>query len=49
MGTFGWVIAVDYRNNVFTNYLDLNLGWQGWRRLLSAADEEVKWNKVELP
>lgn len=48
-GTFGWVIAVDYRNNVFTNYLDLNLGWQGWRRLLSAADEEVKWNKVQLP
>ncbi|MCY7451849.1 hypothetical protein MCZ47_16535 [Bacillus altitudinis] len=48
-GTFGWVIAVDYRNNVFTNYLDLNLGWQGWRRLLTAADEEVKWNKVELP
>ncbi|WP_342461921.1 hypothetical protein [Bacillus sp. FSL R5-0286] len=48
-GTFGWVIAVDYRNNVFTNYLDLNLGWQGWRRLLSAADEEVKWTKVRLP
>lgn len=48
-GTFGWVIAVDYRNNVFTNYLDLNLGWQGWRRLLTAADDEVKWNKVELP
>ncbi|MEN2445661.1 hypothetical protein [Bacillus aerius] len=48
-GTFGWVIAVDYRNNVFTNYLDLNLGWQGWRRLLSDADDEVKWNKVELP
>lgn len=48
-GTFGWVIAVDYRNNVFTNYLDLNLGWQGWRRLLSDADDEVKWNKVEPP
>ncbi|MGN7858708.1 pyocin knob domain-containing protein [Bacillus sp. 22483] len=48
-GTFGWVIAVDYRNNVFTNYLDLNLGWQGWRRLLTDADDEVKWNKVELP
>ncbi|WP_254505881.1 hypothetical protein [Bacillus altitudinis] len=48
-GTFGWVIAVDYRNNVFTNYLDLNLGWQGWRRLLSDADEEVKWTKVRLP
>ncbi|MFJ7163440.1 hypothetical protein ACIQT5_16625 [Bacillus safensis] len=47
-GTFGWVIAVDYRNNVFTNYLDLNLGWQGWRRLLSDADAEVKWNKVDL-
>ncbi|GLF91881.1 hypothetical protein Saga11_31400 [Bacillus safensis] len=47
-GTFGWVIAVDYRNNIFTNYLDLNLGWQGWRRLLSAADEEVKWNKVDV-
>lgn len=43
------MIAVDYRNNVFTNYLDLNLGWQGWRRLLSDADDEVKWNKVEPP
>ena len=48
-GTFGWVIAVDYRNNVFTNYLDLNLGWQGWRRLLTDADAEVKWTKVQLP
>ncbi|MEK4322258.1 hypothetical protein MHH24_08310 [Bacillus sp. FSL K6-3221] len=48
-GTFGWVIAVDYRNNVFTNYLDLNLGWQGWRRLISDADfENVQWLNVTL-
>ncbi|MCC2530362.1 pyocin knob domain-containing protein [Bacillus velezensis] len=46
-GTFGYVIAVDYKNNMFTNYLDLNLGWQGWRRLITELDtENVPWINV---
>ncbi|MES1028726.1 hypothetical protein FOA26_05915 [Bacillus velezensis] len=46
-GTFGYVIAVDYKNNMFTNYLDLNLGWQGWRRLVTELDtENVPWINV---
>ncbi|WP_339240177.1 hypothetical protein NST06_15140 [Bacillus sp. FSL P4-0322] len=42
-GTYGWVIAIDNKNNMFTNYLDLNLGWQGWRRNLSEADQQITW------
>ncbi|OIK22571.1 hypothetical protein [Bacillus amyloliquefaciens] len=46
-GTFGYVIAVDYKNNMFTNYLDLNLGWQGWRRIVTELDtENVPWINV---
>ncbi|WP_368930648.1 hypothetical protein [Bacillus pumilus] len=37
-GTFGWVIAIDYNNYMYTNYLDLNLGWQGWKRVLTKED-----------
>lgn len=46
-GTFGYVIAIDYKNNMFTNYLDLNLGWQGWRRIVTELDtENVPWINV---
>jgi len=31
---YGWVIAWDYRNNVYTNYLDNNT-WSGWKWLSS--------------
>ncbi|WP_202049206.1 phage baseplate upper protein [Bacillus glycinifermentans] len=48
LGTFGYVIAVDWRNNVFSNYVDGNLGWQGWRRLLSDADISPAWNSATL-
>ncbi|CUB18370.1 hypothetical protein BN2127_JRS3_01500 [Bacillus safensis] len=41
-GTFGWVIAIDYNNYMYTNYLDLNLGWQGWKRVLTNA-EQIEW------
>ncbi|OLP64052.1 hypothetical protein BACPU_27990 [Bacillus pumilus] len=37
-GTFGWVIAIDYNNYMYTNYLDLNLGWQGWKQVLTVED-----------
>ncbi|MHC1992480.1 pyocin knob domain-containing protein [Bacillus safensis] len=41
-GTFGWVIAIDYNNYMYTNYLDLNLGWQGWKRVLT-NEEQIEW------
>lgn len=41
-GTFGWVMAIDYNNHMYTNYLDLNLGWQGWKRVLTNA-EQIEW------
>ncbi|MGY8620298.1 phage baseplate upper protein [Bacillus safensis] len=31
-GTFGWVYATDYANNIYTNYLNNNV-WSGWSRL----------------
>ncbi|MEK5135310.1 hypothetical protein NST39_14855 [Bacillus sp. FSL W8-0645] len=37
-GTFGWIMAIDYNNYMYTNYLDLNLGWQGWKRVLTKED-----------
>lgn len=33
---------------MFTNYLDLNLGWQGWRRSLTEADQEVTWTTPRI-
>ncbi|CAI6266564.1 BppU-N domain-containing protein [Bacillus subtilis] len=44
-GNYGWVYAMDYRNNVFTNYRDGNtVGWQGWKRLLTENDtDSVPW------
>ncbi|MCP6683260.1 hypothetical protein [Bacillus nakamurai] len=48
-GQYGWVYAMDYRNNVFTNYWDGNtVGWQGWKRLLSDVDLSPSWNTVSL-
>lgn len=41
-GTFGWVMAIDYNNYMYTNYLDLNLGWQGWKRVLTNV-EQIEW------
>ncbi|MER3124511.1 BppU family phage baseplate upper protein [Bacillus pumilus] len=31
-GTFGWVYATDYINNIYTNYLNNNV-WSGWSRI----------------
>ncbi|WP_345806179.1 pyocin knob domain-containing protein [Bacillus subtilis] len=48
-GTFGYVIAIDYKNNLYTNYVDGNLGWAGWRRLTSNAEfENIAWQNVTL-
>ncbi|MCP9283047.1 phage baseplate upper protein [Bacillus safensis] len=46
-GTFGWVFASDYLNNVYTNFLN-NSVWTGWRRLLSDADSVVTWQTPTL-
>ncbi|MCC2929069.1 phage baseplate upper protein [Bacillus sp. LBG-1-113] len=43
-GTFGYVVAVDYKNNMYSNYVDGNLGWSGWKRLLTENDtDSVPW------
>ncbi|MED3439282.1 hypothetical protein P4393_07335 [Bacillus subtilis] len=48
-GTFGYVIAVDYQNNMYTNYVDGNLGWQGWKRLITEADfKKMTWYDLTL-
>ncbi|ATH91183.1 phage baseplate upper protein [Bacillus glycinifermentans] len=48
VGSYGYVIAVDWKNNVFSNYVDGTLGWQGWRRFLTDADISPTWNSVTL-
>ncbi|MER0468094.1 BppU family phage baseplate upper protein [Bacillus cabrialesii subsp. cabrialesii] len=48
-GTFGYVIAIDYKNNLYTNYVDGNLGWAGWQKLTSNAEfENIAWQNVTL-
>jgi len=48
-GTFGWVITTDYKNNVYSNYRDGNLGWMGWNRLFTAREiESPVWTDVPL-
>ncbi|MEH7697553.1 phage baseplate upper protein [Bacillus pumilus] len=47
-GTFGWAMTFDYRNNLYTNYRDGNLGWQGWRKVFSSADANVSWSSPTL-
>ncbi|WP_412055560.1 terminase [Bacillus inaquosorum] len=44
-GTFGYVVAIDYRNNMFTNYVDANLGWQGWNKIETESDAQTKADK----
>lgn len=39
-GTFGYVVAIDYKNNMYSNYVDGNLGWSGWKRLLTENDTD---------
>ncbi|WP_342468166.1 phage baseplate upper protein [Bacillus sp. FSL W8-0920] len=46
-GTFGWVYATDYFNNVYTNYLNNNV-WSGWRRILTDADATPTWETPSL-
>ncbi|MCY7784328.1 MULTISPECIES: terminase [unclassified Bacillus (in: firmicutes)] len=46
-GSYGWVYAMDYRNNVFTNYWDGNtVGWQGWKKLETETASQEKADKA---
>ncbi|MCC2929513.1 terminase [Bacillus sp. LBG-1-113] len=45
-GTFGYVVAIDYKNNMFTNYVDGNLGWQGWNKVESEIGSQSKADKA---
>lgn len=46
-GMYGWVYAMDYRNNVFTNYWDgNNVGWQGWKKLETETASQEKADKA---
>ncbi|MEC1627591.1 terminase [Bacillus mojavensis] len=46
-GNYGWVYAMDYRNNVFTNYWDGNtVGWQGWKKLETETSSQEKADKA---
>lgn len=48
-GIFGYVIAIDYKNNMYTNIVDGNLGWSGWKRLSTDVDfEKITWQNVTL-
>ncbi|MCY8114822.1 hypothetical protein MOC36_19560, partial [Bacillus spizizenii] len=46
-GTFGYVVAIDYKNNVFTNYLDLNQGWTGWSKVETEAHAKSYTDNLE--
>lgn len=46
-GTFGYVVAIDYKNNVFTNYLDLNQGWAGWSKVETEARAKSYTDNLE--
>ncbi|OIR62891.1 terminase [Bacillus sp. FMQ74] len=46
-GMFGWVLATDYRNNVFTNYYDgSTVAWQGWNKVETETSAQAKADKV---
>ncbi|PAE61125.1 hypothetical protein CHH88_04465 [Bacillus subtilis] len=48
-GTFGYVIAIDYKNNLYSNYVDGNLGWSGWKRLITDVDFKIMtWYDLTL-
>ncbi|WP_445429603.1 terminase [Bacillus atrophaeus] len=46
-GMYGWVYAMDYKNNVFTNYYDGNkVGWQGWNKLDTENAAQMRVEKA---
>ncbi|WP_127538107.1 hypothetical protein [Paenibacillus illinoisensis] len=46
-GKYGYVFAVDYQNNVYTNYRDGDInGWLGWKRVLNQTDYDLLFQLV---
>lgn len=48
---FGWVWCIDYRNQMWTNYLNNNI-WDGWKKLSSQTSEDDQgelWKGVVYP
>ncbi|WP_406621731.1 terminase [Bacillus atrophaeus] len=46
-GMYGWVYAMDYKNNVFTNYYEGNkVGWQGWNKLETENTAQMRIEKA---
>lgn len=40
----GWVMAIDYVNNLYTNYVAANV-WTGWKKYNAVSDkQETLWN-----
>lgn len=47
--TFGWVYATDFKNNIYTNYMDSGV-WRGWHRLVADDDtQSVLWTGIKYP
>lgn len=46
----GWVLAFDYKGNVFFNYVDLNsAGWIGWNPLVTRSNlQENLWSSSSV-
>lgn len=42
----GWVIAIDYRNQVYVNYLSGASGWLGWNKIVT--DAKPTWVSASL-
>lgn len=47
-GTFGYVVAIDYKNNMYSNYVDGNSGWSGWNKYETEVNAQNKADKALL-
>lgn len=45
-GTYGYVVAIDYKNNMYSNYVDGNLGWSGWNKYETEVNAQNKADKA---
>lgn len=45
-GTFGYVVAIDYKNNMYSNYVDGNSGWSGWNKYETEVNAQNKADKA---
>ncbi|MCY7802320.1 terminase [Bacillus spizizenii] len=47
-GTFGYAVAIDYKNNMYSNYVDGNSGWSGWNKYETEVNAQNKADKALL-